>query len=101
MSTDMVPDSYWVWLRKVENDVAQHGENYKRMMGKDGEEIGDLGIECGHHCGVQTSEGAKVTHKIIGHCDCLECHGDPSVKAEVPKNVMPGTLGGIDLNGIR
>lgn len=52
--------------------MADHGENYVRLLGKDKEEIGVLNAECGHHCGAITV-GNATPH--IRHCGCAECHG--------------------------
>lgn len=72
--------------------MTRHGDNYKRMMGKNNTEIGELGPECGHHCGVIT-----VGHhdKHVGHCDCPECHGEIRASDyEVPTNLT------VDRSGI-
>lgn len=52
--------------------MADHGDHYTRAVAPDGSEIGELGPECGHHCGVITV-GGRDHH--IGHCSCDECHG--------------------------
>lgn len=76
--------------------MPDHGENYERMRGAEGEEIGSLGPDCGHHCGVIT---VGVSHKMERHCPCRECHADDSVVAEVPTQFTMGQ-GGMDPRGI-
>ena len=75
--------------------MADHGTNYKRMTGPKGEEIGTLGPECGHHCGVLTSGG---TNKHVGHCPKNCCHGTPMNEVD-PQFTMQS--GGVDPRGIR
>lgn len=48
---------------------------YHRSVGPDGEEVGQLGYDCGSHCGVIRTGNA--TH--VGHCPCTDCHGEPHV----------------------
>jgi hypothetical protein len=78
--------------------MADHGDNYKRITGKEGEEIGELGVECGHHCGVQpTAPG----HTHTRHCGCVECHDDNSVFSEMPTILTsPDAKAGVDPRGI-
>ncbi len=65
--------------------MADHGNNYKRMTGEEGEEIGSLSPQCGHHCGTITV-GGKDTH--TGHCSCPECHDNVRMGDQIA--VMPG-----------
>lgn len=74
--------------------MADHGENYKRMTDAEGNEIGQLGPECGHHCGVITV-GHDTGH--VGHCGCLECHADDI--SELPRS-FTNESGGVDPRGI-
>ncbi len=53
--------------------MAEHGDNYVRLLGEEGKEIGTLGVDCGHHCGAIVVGHAQQT---IRHCDCKECHGN-------------------------
>jgi hypothetical protein len=59
--------------------MADHGDNYVRQKGEEGEEIGELSVYCGHHCGVITV-GGKDKH--IGHCACPECHDNVRIGGE-------------------
>lgn len=52
--------------------MAEHGDNYTRLLNDKGEEVGVLSPECGHHCGVKTVGHA---HQMVRHCPCGECHG--------------------------
>lgn len=92
MSFDMFPDSAIDYL--LENDMAEHGKNYKRMTADDGSEVGSLGKDCGHHCGVITTGG---TNKHTGHCNCRECHGPSPVEIDA---IFTSETGGIDPRGI-
>lgn len=51
--------------------MADHGDNYVRLMGDECEEIGVLGPDCGHHCGALIVGHAR---QMIRHCDCRQCH---------------------------
>lgn len=51
--------------------MAKHGKNYTRAVSDTGEEIGALGRDCGHHCGVLLV-GHAGQHEA--HCSCKECH---------------------------
>ena len=77
--------------------MADHGKNYTRMTGEDGKELGSLGPECGHHCGVITV-GHSDQHK--GHCGCPECHDTDSIKSHIPQNLIEGGEGKVNLRGI-
>lgn len=58
--------------------MADHGPDYVRTVDpKTGSEIGKLGTDCGHHCGVVTVGGS---HAHVGHCNCSECHNGVYVK---------------------
>lgn len=58
--------------------MAEHGANYIRAVDPvTKEEVGQLGTDCGHHCGVITVGGSK---QHIGHCNCGECHNGAYVK---------------------
>jgi hypothetical protein len=78
--------------------MAEHGDNYKRMTGPKGEEIGSLGKECGHHCIVQTVGHA---HQSVRHCDCKECHDSVGtiMHAMLPSQFTMQS-GGVDPRGI-
>lgn len=73
--------------------MPDHGENYQRMKGPDGEEIGSLGPECGHHCLVQTVGNAQ---QMIRHCHCPECHGDQTEAVGEPESPKPARY----INGV-
>ena len=62
--------------------MADHGDNYFRQLGPEGEEIGVLGKDCGHHCGAITVGNAQ-SH--VGHCNCPECHNGKAPDADPPK----------------
>jgi len=79
--------------------MADHGKNYIRTVSENGDgEVGRLGPECGHHCGVITV-GHSDEH--VGHCHCKECHGDVSaiMQQMIPSNFTSDT-GGVNPNGI-
>lgn len=76
--------------------MAEHGDNYKRMKADDGTEIGTLGADCGHHCGVLTS---GRTNRHVGHCPCSDCHGDAGGINEVSSQFTSET-GGVNPRGI-
>lgn len=91
--------------------MADHGDNYERMMGSDPNdpdkkvEIGKLGPECGHHCGVITV-GQAGNHEA--HCSCHECHGNHASKVHINPihyNEVPAQFtnrpNGVNPRGIR
>lgn len=59
--------------------MPDHGDNYTRLKDDKGEEIGKLGPECGHHCGV-ISVGNAGQH--VAHCPCKDCHNTMNVEKE-------------------
>jgi hypothetical protein len=65
--------------------MAQHEEPYYKHSPKEGEPKGELGPDCGHHCGVVTVGRA---HQIKRHCPCGECHN-----GEQPAVVKIGNTG--------
>lgn len=94
MSTDMFPQGFIDYMLEQENNMTDHGDNYKRMTDDDGKEVGQLGPKCGHHCGVLTVGAA---HSHLRHCKCAECHNE--FQPDLPTN-FTSELGGVNPRGI-